>query len=445
MKRTIFLTVLFFSFFVFPKISQAATYYLSPTGNNATGTGSYDNPWFSPERAKKSASAIQAGDTVIFKNGRYSYPSDDYCRLSSSDGGEIGNPITYKAETNGQVILDFESHKGWDIGAGADNIILEDFIIVNIGNYGIRLNAANLVARNCNVTATDNWPPSGEIATSAISGGCITSIPSAMNFLYENIIADNCAYGGGSSHGAYIAGGSGIIRNSIFRNNKGGNGIQIQSAGPAHIIGNLNVYGNKVYNNGGRLYISTYDYNGSGHIGNVYVYNNLIWNNGLTGGPSLSVSQSGGSTIDDAYIFNNTIANATNGITCYTVPAVVRNNVIANMAGDYIDWNTRNYAGLVTSNNCIQGHVSGIQFQSEDDCAHSLASLDESSEIFLKPTDLSTNLIDKGVDLSSYFSTDFAGTSRPQGAGFDIGAYEYAENTPVDILAPASPGGLSVR
>jgi pectate lyase len=54
--------------------------------------------------------------------------------------------------------------------------------------------------------------------------------------------------------------------------------------------------------------------------------------------------------------------------------------------------------------------------------------------------------IDAGTSsVSSVVTKDFLGISRPQGSGYDIGAYEYAENTPVDILAPASPGGLSVR
>ena len=34
-------------------------------------------------------------------------------------------------------------------------------------------------------------------------------------------------------------------------------------------------------------------------------------------------------------------------------------------------------------------------------------------------------LIDQGVDLSADFTTDIAGTTRPQGAAFDIGAFEY--------------------
>jgi hypothetical protein len=42
---------------------------------------------------------------------------------------------------------------------------------------------------------------------------------------------------------------------------------------------------------------------------------------------------------------------------------------------------------------------------------------------------------DKGVNLSSYYTTDFLGTSRPQGAAWDIGAFEYKAS---NMSAPAN-------
>jgi hypothetical protein len=51
--------------------------------------------------------------------------------------------------------------------------------------------------------------------------------------------------------------------------------------------------------------------------------------------------------------------------------------------------------------------------------------------------------IDHGVSLVDYFIADKAGVSRPQGAAWDIGAYEYVSGEG-DIVAPASPSGLSV-
>ncbi len=50
---------------------------------------------------------------------------------------------------------------------------------------------------------------------------------------------------------------------------------------------------------------------------------------------------------------------------------------------------------------------------------------------------------DKGVDLGSPYNTDKLGTLRPQGSGWDIGAYEYVQGG--DMMAPAAPSGLVVR
>ncbi len=45
------------------------------------------------------------------------------------------------------------------------------------------------------------------------------------------------------------------------------------------------------------------------------------------------------------------------------------------------------------------------------------------------PTSSDTVVKDKGVSLSSYFTTDKHGVTRPQGSGWDIGAYEYVSGT----------------
>ena len=65
----------------------------------------------------------------------------------------------------------------------------------------------------------------------------------------------------------------------------------------------------------------------------------------------------------------------------------------------------------------------------------------------------SSNAIDKGVSpapsyLTSFFTTDRDGNVRPQGAAWDIGAYEYLSGgtqPPPDTTPPVAPTGVSVH
>lgn len=76
-----------------------ATYYLAPTGNDTSGSGSYGSPW---KTAEKAFAAMSAGDTCIFKNGTYlMHQGQGIARKLSITKANT----TWKAETTGAVIL----------------------------------------------------------------------------------------------------------------------------------------------------------------------------------------------------------------------------------------------------------------------------------------------------------------------------------------------------
>jgi len=65
---------------------SATKYYVSPGGNDVSGNGSRDNPWFS---LNKAWTQVSAGDTIFMRGGTYNYPKQ---ALTGKNGG-VGNYI----------------------------------------------------------------------------------------------------------------------------------------------------------------------------------------------------------------------------------------------------------------------------------------------------------------------------------------------------------------
>jgi hypothetical protein len=77
----------------------SATYYLSPSGNDVTGDGSYGNPFKTTTKAFTQG----GGQTYIFKNGTYNYAGGT---IDNPPSGTQSAPTIIKAENDGQVIID---------------------------------------------------------------------------------------------------------------------------------------------------------------------------------------------------------------------------------------------------------------------------------------------------------------------------------------------------
>ncbi|SHJ13190.1 Por secretion system C-terminal sorting domain-containing protein [Tangfeifania diversioriginum] len=75
-------------------MANAATYYLSPTGNDTSGDGSIGSPWFT---LNKAWTVIKAGDTIYLRGGTYEYNSR---QTLSGKNGSSGNNIHVFAYPN---------------------------------------------------------------------------------------------------------------------------------------------------------------------------------------------------------------------------------------------------------------------------------------------------------------------------------------------------------
>lgn len=87
MKKGVFFILLSLQYLTL----QAATYYVSPTGNDTSGNGSISSPWFT---LNKAWTVVAAGDIVYMRGGTYSYSSS---QVLSDKGGSASSRITVTA------------------------------------------------------------------------------------------------------------------------------------------------------------------------------------------------------------------------------------------------------------------------------------------------------------------------------------------------------------
>ena len=100
---------------------QAATYYISPSGSDDSGSGTADYPWAT---LYKAYSEMSGGDTLILKDGTYTGNSNRVLGDSSEHYppvGTSGNWTKIEAENIGQAIIDGEdTNNMFYVDAGGD-------------------------------------------------------------------------------------------------------------------------------------------------------------------------------------------------------------------------------------------------------------------------------------------------------------------------------------
>ncbi len=85
-----------------------ATYYISPAGNDNTGDGSLDKPWFN---LGKAISVAQAGDVIYCRGGVYKMSwrgTDSKLTVRLKQSGTPEAPIVISAYENEHPVFDFE-------------------------------------------------------------------------------------------------------------------------------------------------------------------------------------------------------------------------------------------------------------------------------------------------------------------------------------------------
>lgn len=406
-------------------VHSQSTYYVSNSGSNSNNGLSINSAF---ETLQHAADIVSAGDSVLVVSGNYS-------GFDIRTGGNSAQPIVFKALSN-DVIIDTRNPvttDGINI-ENADYVEVHGFNVINQPRAGIRIVVSDFIKIKHN-TCSNNY-----------RWGIFTG------FTDDILIEGNsCSYSE-DEHGIYVSNSSDrptIINNHSFNNN--GCGIHMNgdlSMGDDGIINNAIVAGNIIHDNGV----------GGGSAINMdcvqdsKIYNNLLYNNHATGIAMYQIDGAEGSKNNK--IFNNTIIHPSNGrwailVVNASTGNTIYNNILINKHSfrGSICLDEESKPGFISDYNLVVNRLSDddgnsnmslTSWQAMGYDTHSQIVQDENI-IFVNPLNSDYHLLQTSQPtnigtsmVSSVVNVDLEGVTRPQGSGYDIGAYEFTSTTFVD-------------
>jgi len=422
------------------------TWYVSPSGSDAAPGTSSSAPFATLQHA---ADLVTTGDTVDILAGTYN--QGFVLGWDNPQNGNPSAPITFHAEPG--AIITGRNNKTADAIdlEGASYIVIEGFTITNpssnITRAGIRsVTNNNVIIRNNNVDNMGTW-------------GIFTA------FSDDILIENNTASHSQTQHGIYVSNSSQrptVRGNTLFGNYSCGlhmNG-DVSQGGVGVITGAL-VENNIIYDNG----IG----GGSGincdGVQNSRFQNNLIYDEHSSGISLYQIDAAHPSTGN--VVVNNTIIIASDGrwavnIQDASTQNLVYNNILLNENPSHgsIDISSDSLPGFASDYNAVID-----RFTPDDNNFNTLAQWQSAtgqdlhsfiateSQLFTDPASNNFTLsatspaIDTGATSASPNQPpayDLLNNPRPQGPGYDVGAYEFSQsgtpvNPPPTITPPLTP------
>lgn len=411
--------------FINSGIFAQTKYYVSNSGNDSNN-GLTTNTAF--KTLQHAANIVSAGDSVLVLSGTYT-------GFDIRTSGTSLKPIVFKALAN-------------DVTINVHNPVTNDGINIENANW-IEIHGFNVIDQpraGIRIVLSDFVKIKNNVCTNNYKWGIFTG------FTDDILIEGNSCSFSTDEHGIYVSNSSDrptIINNHSFNNSRCGihmNGDL--SMGGDGIISNAVVAGNIIHDNGT---------NGGSAINmdcvqDSKIYNNLIYNNHATGIALYQIDGAEGSKNNK--IFNNTIVHPSDGrwallIVDGSTGNTVYNNILINhhnfRGSICIDNTSAN--GLVSDYNLLVNRLSNndgnsnmnlTAWQSLGYDVHSFIALND-DQIFVDPANSNFHLlassqpVNTGTSLvSTVVNVDIDGVARPQGTGYDIGAYEFMSSTLVE-------------
>ncbi|NOU10115.1 MAG: hypothetical protein HOO98_08885 [Nitrospira sp.] len=387
---------------------QAATYYVATTGNDSNNGTSENTPFATP---RKGIEILQAGDTVLIKNGTYNITN--YIWLTR--GGSASAPIKIMAYPGHVPVLNFldttdnrkyyrlllQRTPGHNLPIGY--VTVEGLTFTNGVNAIRWYNCDHCTIRRNRIVAPYG---SGILGTGGLD-----------NLIDRNVIENA---GDTSDHGLYLTGSRYVITNNLIYGSEK-YGIQLNGtanpndtrnyAGPEFAkTENVIITNNVVAYNRTAAAIVIW----GPWVNNARIENNIFYQNGL-----------------DAGTFNGI-----NWVACCSTGVQIRNNIsYATEPRSTVFMSSRPTENVhyTQSGNMVNTVDPGF--------VNAPAIMPALPNFKLKER---SSAIDQGLlperspglPLATT-RIDFNGTTRPQGRAYDIGAYEYSAGN--DSESPAAP------
>jgi hypothetical protein len=500
LKIPIVILSIFLGLFCFAKISQAATYYVSTTGNDSN-PGTQAQPWLTIQKA---ADTMVAGDTVNVNAGNYGGDASVYQKVRITKSGSSRQQITYWALgtvlTQGFLVsADYITIKGFDVEdphddriknstepdyRGGTGIFVEGSYNIIEDNYihgcvwsGIKLSKNDNFLLPSNVIVRNN-----RLFRNGMSG---IEVSGRNNLIEGNEIWATIQHHPGNilsatatwldADGIRFFGQGHIFRKNYIHDIKYGlPGVNLDPNDPNNIYNMLNDYNNDPHIDCFQTWAGTYTETASniifeqnrcdllvsqasaenghafmlaGGANNIYIMNNIFKAYG-------GINTGGTGNANYLYVYNNIWINNLSfknfwphAIGLQNVPyAVVKNNIFYNQP-----YHTIFSTGTVT-NQDVDYNLAYNSDGSTPDCfrvvnfackspvpAHDLWKVDP--KFIDSNTDnyhlqSTSPAINVGAVISSV-TNDYDGNSRPQGSAYDIGVFEYVDQvTPPADITP---------
>ncbi len=395
MRRTLLYGLIFLAAILFPYPSDAATYNVAKTcGGQACVNTVSCNQAQNVATAKLTIAAglacLGAGDTLVIGAGTY---AESIMAPSLPPSGiSDAQRTTVRAATGASVIItgDASGNNGMSLldrrYITFDGLTFSGRrVIIGCSQGGTCSSFITIQNGIIRDTISANYGNASQSClTQQGNGGANT------NLVFRNLEIYNC--GPTTGHGIYMTAANTIAENNHIHDTAS-HGLQLYQAngftGQNNIVRNNRIHDMQI---GIGLYTDTHN-----------IYNNIIYNTQFAG---IKVSGTA-STVD-----NNTIYNGTRSFDEQGSGNTIRNNLIFNNPSGITGAGANTHANNVTADPHFVDAASGdFRLQAS-----------------------STAAINQGVTIGT-ITTDFAGTSRPQGAAYDVGAYEFVgtDTTPPTI------------